>query len=1228
MGQASFDDRQAEAVETFDGQWLVISGAGSGKCVKGDSLVLSNSGLKRIDRFGMESCELGSAMPILDLEKRCFRSGKSSHWYKLDKSSVIRIETKSGFSITGTYEHPILVLNENGDLEFRRLDRIRTGDVAALAFNTQVFGENGVGKDMAYLMGLLLGDGWSREGTIGFSKWDIRVEVMFRRLIRKLFGYTNVKSYYRKDDSDRHSVTHYVCSVEIKKKLEELGLYLDCGALNKVVPHSILSAVKEDQVAFLQGLFDTDAGVYGCTFEFSTASSELAKQVQLMLMNMGVRTVFIEKMVKGVMYFLLQCTGNALRRFSDQIGFREAIQKQERLEKAINRPANTNVDVLYHQRDRFRRMRKDFVGKSWWDGHNNKVIEPSMTLHDYFKGKRNPSRQRCLDVGKLLPDNKDARYLIDLATNFWFDPIKRIIPIAKKLDVYDFTIPDTHSFIANGFVNHNTRVLTHRVGKLIQKGVKPSEMLVFTFTNDAANEMKMRLMAIVGDHVQTLNVGTIHSQLNRILRESIAMWKPNMRNYQIMDSWGQLKFVKDCFKELRIEANNYQNPKIAIQKIGMIKNNCMTIHDYVQFLEEQGLDRWKEDWFIDFYSYYERMREMNRMIGFDDMLSETYWMFKSKPQILEIYKNKFRFILMDEFQDTNKVQLEVSLMLQSKHQNFFAVGDPRQCQPAGTMVLVSGGEWKPIEELEIGDYVVSYSRSEKAFVGQMLPTNKVLDKSVRFYSGPLATVSAGGKSTRCTPIHKWLVRWKNGTPEFVIQTGEIIPELMKICVYDGSREGGWYPVQIYYEMVQDLPVHSLKVEKDETYVADGLMTQNSIYAFRGAVPEYAVYFTKYFTEGKVIELEFNYRCPHNIIELGNDLMDQAKWKFSRIKAFRKEDGHIQFYESFLDGDEEADAAVEEIVSLSKTVDIEYKDIAILYRTNAQSRPLEEALIRRAIPYKVEQSFYNSAEIKDMVSFIKYMSDDTDMTALERVVNKPNRYLGQSFIGQLKDKAKSMSLIEALKSGTYSHNYMNTNARDFASQIEYIRSLELDTVGGYMNVVRERLKYDDWIADSHEESVAVEKVEKLNELSTLANHFKTIKEFLEYLAKLDGSASGDANAVELKTIHRSKGLEFKVIFVIGVSEKILPHSRASDVEEERRLLYVAITRAIERVYLSHVLTRFNQETEPSRFLAELGFDAGYDDLTQDVADGNVATVNEAFRKEVIKEIREIQNDIQL
>lgn len=623
-----------------------------------------------------------------------------------------------------------------------------------------------------------------------------------------------------------------------------------------------------------------------------------------------------------------------------------------------------------------------------------------------------------------------------------------------------------------------TKVLTHRVGRLIQKGVAPGEMLVFTFTNDAANEMKTRLMAIVGDHVNSLNVGTIHSQLNRMLRESIAIWKPRMLNYKIMDSWEQLKFVKDCFKELRLESNNFQNPKIAIRKIGVIKNGCMTVHDYIQYLENLGVEKWKEEWFIDFYSYYERMREMNRMIGFDDMLSETYWMFKEKPEILEAYRNKFRFILMDEFQDTNKVQLEVTRMLQSKYENFFAVGDPRQ----------------------------------------------------------------------------------------------------------------------------------------------------SIYAFRGAIPEYAVNFKDHFQNGKIIELEYNYRCPKNIIELGNDLMDHAEWKFSRTKPYRKDEGHIQFYDSFMDGDEEAEAVVEEIQALIKTGSYEYKDVAVLYRTNAQSRPLEESLIRRAMPYKVEQSFYQSAEIKDLIAFIKYVHNDKDIESLERIVNKPNRYLGQSFWSQLKEKMKSMVPIEALKCGSFSHKYMNENALAFAIEIEYIRSLKLDTVGAYMNVVRQRLRYDEWVSDNNEESVAMEKIEKLDELSTVAHHFKTIPEFLDYLAKLENCANGNGNAVELKTIHRSKGLEFKVVFVIGVSDGILPHSRATDVEEERRLLYVAITRAIERVYISHVLSRFDKPIEPSRFLAEIGFEPTYDDIVQKVVDGEVATVREGLRKAVANEIRSIEKDI--
>ncbi len=628
--------------------------------------------------------------------------------------------------------------------------------------------------------------------------------------------------------------------------------------------------------------------------------------------------------------------------------------------------------------------------------------------------------------------------------------------------------------IISGAGSGKTRVLTHRVGRLIEKGARPGAMLVFTFTNDAANEMKTRLMAIVGDHVQALNVGTIHSQLNRMLRESIGLWKPFMNNYHIMDGWEQLRFVKDCFKELRMEMNKYQNPQAAIRKIGYIKNRAMTLHDYIDELESLGVEQWREEWFIRFYSYYERIREQKRQIGFDDMLSETYWMFRQKPEILEIYRSKFEYVMMDEFQDTNKVQLEVARMLQSKHENFFCVADPRQ----------------------------------------------------------------------------------------------------------------------------------------------------SIYAFRGAIPEYAVNFKQYFTGGRVVYLEYNYRCPRNIIELGNDLMDRAKWKFPRTKAHRQDDGAVKFYPSFVDGDEEAETLTNEIVELTEKLGYDYRDIVILYRTNAQSRSLEEQLIKRALPYKVEQSFYQSAEIRDMVAFLRYVHNDSDFESLKRIVNKPNRYLGAAFLDQLRGKMKGSSAIEALKSGTFTHKYMNTNAAAFASGIEEIRSLELDAVGGYMNVIRTTFGYDNWLREQYEEEQAAEKLERLLELTTLAHHFKTISEFLEYLAKLEDVSSGDSNAIELKTIHRSKGLEYKIVFVIGVSDGILPHARATDTEEERRLFYVAITRAIEKLYVSHVLTRFNNEVEPSGFLKEVGFDAGLaDDIEKELEE-----TGDTFTARFRKELNEIENDL--
>lgn len=629
--------------------------------------------------------------------------------------------------------------------------------------------------------------------------------------------------------------------------------------------------------------------------------------------------------------------------------------------------------------------------------------------------------------------------------------------------------------VAAGAGSGKTRVLTHRVSRLIEEdGVRPENILVFTFTNAAAKEMKTRLVKLIGkDGVDMLNIGTMHSQLNAVLRQYISFYKQSMNRYTIMDEYKQFKLIKDVFKMLKIRVDRYSNPKSASSKISHLKDRLMNLSDYRQELQEAGAEEVANDWFFDFYPVYERERERNRYIGFDDMISETYYMLKACPMVLDQCQAKFHYVMIDEFQDTNKAQLEVCRLIQGGQKNFFAVGDFRQ----------------------------------------------------------------------------------------------------------------------------------------------------SIFGFRNAVPEYMVEFKKFFPDGEVIELEYNYRCPENIIEAGNDLISNGKWKCSRTKAHRHdEQGTINFFPPSIDGDEEAENIVNEIQALEKS-GVKYKDMVVLYRTNAQSRPLEEALIKRLIPYHVQESFYDSAEIRDMVSYLEVIRSEKNLPALFRILNKPNRFLGKAFEEQLQARIKQgkEEPLSALMRGAFSHGYMNTGALEFASVIRRIREMKFEHAGEAINAVLKMTKYEEWLQEHTDEQVFINKQEKLVEIATIAANFQTLDAFLDYLALLKKKRKDeDSDAVSLMTIHRAKGLEFPVVFVVGVSDNILPHARSTDVDEERRLMYVAVTRAETYLGISHVLTRFDKEVGPSPFLAELGWDG-----EEYEPDGGV---DKEFDRVIKSEVRQVSKEV--
>jgi DNA helicase-2/ATP-dependent DNA helicase PcrA len=600
------------------------------------------------------------------------------------------------------------------------------------------------------------------------------------------------------------------------------------------------------------------------------------------------------------------------------------------------------------------------------------------------------------------------------------------------------------AIVIAGAGSGKTRCTTERIGRLVERGEAPESILAFTFTNAAADEMKARLVNKIGkDMVDRLNIGTMHSQLNRILRKNIQFWKPDMHQYEIMQDNDCRKLIQEAMKACDLPEDNMVNIANATAMISYVKNNAISLEDVKNGCVDGVLHKFGVDtWFVDFFVTYEALRRAKRFIGFDDMLWETYFLLREKVNILNTYADMFKFVLVDEFQDTNRVQFELVKMLQSKHKNLFVVGDPRQ----------------------------------------------------------------------------------------------------------------------------------------------------AIYGFRSADVTLSLEFAKHFEGAEIIELEHNYRCASNIVEMSNDLIAKAGYPFARTKSL-KQAGKIDFLGGFLTVDEEAEAIAEEIKQLH-TDGVRYSDIIVLTRTNAQSRSFEEKFIKNRIPYKsLDGTFYESANVKDMLSYLELLVSDS-MEAFKRIYNRPNRFLGKVFLETFEQKMKrgGGDFLETLRGGGFPKSFMNKNASAFAAELYVLRSNAAhESSGKAIGMIRKVFGYDEWLKKN--EVDAANRIEILNELQSSADGFTSITEYLEFVKNIvaEQRKAEDFDAVRIMTIHRSKGLEARVVFAAGFSEGVLPHARSEDVEEERRLAYVALTRAIERLYVSYFLMRFNKELAPSRFLFEMSIE---------------------------------------
>ena len=604
-----------------------------------------------------------------------------------------------------------------------------------------------------------------------------------------------------------------------------------------------------------------------------------------------------------------------------------------------------------------------------------------------------------------------------------------------------------------------TRSLTHRIAYLIEeKGVAPWNILAITFTNKAAQEMRERVDALVGYGSEDIWISTFHATCSRILRRHIDLLGYD-RNFTIYDASDQKSLMKEVLKEMKIDTKQFPERSV-MSEISSAKNEYKSPLDY---RNEYG-SNFRNQRIADIYEHYQKRLKENNALDFDDLLVKMVDLFQTNPDVLEHYQDRFQYIMVDEYQDTNTVQFLLVSLLAKKYRNLCVVGDDDQ----------------------------------------------------------------------------------------------------------------------------------------------------SIYKFRGANIYNILNFEKVFPDAQVIRLEQNYRSTQNILNAANGVIANNKGRKEKKLWTENQKGELVHFKQYDTEYDEADGVVSRINFLAMR-GVQYKDMAILYRTNAQSRIFEEKLKQKNIPYAIVRgiSFYDRKEIKDLMSYLKVVDSGMDDLSVKRIINVPKRGIGQTTINRLQEFAilNQMSFLDAVfnadeipevaRALAKLHKFadMIEEFREYASEHEISELLE-----HILDVTQYRAELE---AEGTDESIS--RLEDIEELFNDIAYYEEEEEnpnLRDFLAEKDmytlnagiDNLEDENNKVLLMTLHNAKGLEFNNVFLGGMQEGVFPGFGAmmsgdeSEIEEERRLCYVGITREKERLFLSAAKRRMlrgqTQYNRRSRFIDEI------------------------------------------
>ncbi len=602
--------------------------------------------------------------------------------------------------------------------------------------------------------------------------------------------------------------------------------------------------------------------------------------------------------------------------------------------------------------------------------------------------------------------------------------------------------------ILAGAGSGKTRIITHRIAFLIREmKVPPSNILAVTFTNKAANEMTERVNRLITKDARELWIGTFHSTCLKILKREIDKLDGYRRDFIIYDEVDQIKIIKECMNILGF-SDKALSPKNVRSQIDSVKNKGLNHADFGSTIYAEKISR--------IYDIYEKELRRLNALDFADLLALAVKLFEKRKDVIEKYQTQFKHILVDEYQDTNRLQYKFVTLLSQTHRNITVVGDDNQ----------------------------------------------------------------------------------------------------------------------------------------------------SIYGWRGADITNILNFETDFPDSRVLKLELNYRSTKNILHAANAVIKKNRLRSDkRLWTENIEGDPITYYEARDEKDEAKHVASQIKTEISKN-GRSYKEFAVFYRTNHQSRQIEDELLRSGIPYTIVGGvgFYERAEIKDILAYLRIAANPSDDISLKRIINVPSRGIGKGTVQLIINHANenNVPLLEsvrlAVKDRLPSVKTIKTLDSFWNLMSELIEVSKTSTIRGLLNILLEKTKYLEALGNDEERKENV--VELLNLVYEFENENRgsSLNDFLDWI-----SLSSDvdrfnekANQVALLTLHCAKGLEFPVVFIVGMEEKLFPHIRSIGngklIEEERRLCYVGITRAKEKLFLTSTSKRRIFGTEhrsiPSRFITEI------------------------------------------